>query len=136
MPATALPRSRVSQLYLEPLHEPAFFAFFSRSSAEEPHRNSPMPIGMQVSHTGRNASGHVFCEGGRLSPIEQGGWRTLAPSAKPIWWRWHAASSTTHAWPWHAAATLGGKVVAPPQYWRSQPRGMSELFGDISIGKR
>ena len=38
-------------------------------------------------------------------------------------------------WPWHAAARLGGQVQAPPQYWRSQPRGMG-LFGDARIGQR
>ena len=39
-------------------------------------------------------------------------------------------------WPWHAAAKLGAQVQAPPQYWRSQPRGMSQLFGDVKIGQR
>ena len=39
-------------------------------------------------------------------------------------------------WPWHAAAALGAQVVAPPQYWRSQPRGMSTLFGEARIGQR
>jgi len=31
-------------------------------------------------------------------------------------------------WPWHAAAHLGGKVKAPPQYLRSQPRQHRDLF--------
>lgn len=31
-------------------------------------------------------------------------------------------------WPWHAAAKLGAKVWAPPQYLRSQPRGLKDLF--------
>jgi len=39
-------------------------------------------------------------------------------------------------WPWHAAARLGATVEAPPQYWRSQPRGMNGLFGDVHIGMR
>ena len=39
-------------------------------------------------------------------------------------------------WPWHAAAALGAQVVAPRQYWRSQPRGMAGLFGDVTIGMR
>jgi len=39
-------------------------------------------------------------------------------------------------WPWHAAARLGAQVEAPPQYWRSQPRGMNGLFGDVHIGMR
>jgi 2,4-dienoyl-CoA reductase-like NADH-dependent reductase (Old Yellow Enzyme family) len=39
-------------------------------------------------------------------------------------------------WPWHAAARLGGQVEAPKQYWRSQPRGLSELFGKVRTGQR
>jgi len=31
-------------------------------------------------------------------------------------------------WPWHAAAALGGKVKAPSQYLRSQPRQHRDLF--------
>jgi len=33
-------------------------------------------------------------------------------------------------WPWHAAAALGGKVRAPNQYLRSQPRQFADLFED------
>lgn len=39
-------------------------------------------------------------------------------------------------WPWQAAAELGAQVEVPPQYWRSQPRGMAALFGDVRIGQR
>ncbi|WP_369162705.1 NADH:flavin oxidoreductase/NADH oxidase [Candidatus Thiodiazotropha sp. LNASS1] len=35
-------------------------------------------------------------------------------------------------WPWHAAATLGGQVIAPPQYWRSPPVGTDSLFTGAS----
>ena len=31
-------------------------------------------------------------------------------------------------WPWHAAAALGAHVTAPPQYLRSQPRELKDLF--------
>jgi len=31
-------------------------------------------------------------------------------------------------WPWHAAAELGARVQAPPQFWRSQPREVKDLF--------
>jgi 2,4-dienoyl-CoA reductase-like NADH-dependent reductase (Old Yellow Enzyme family) len=31
-------------------------------------------------------------------------------------------------WPWHAAAKLGAQVDAPPQYLRSQPHGIKNLF--------
>ena len=37
-------------------------------------------------------------------------------------------------WPWHAAARLGDQVLAPPQYWRSQPREHKELFGSMRAG--
>ena len=39
-------------------------------------------------------------------------------------------------WPWHAAATLGAKVRAPKQYWRSQPREFKDLFEGASVGQR
>ncbi len=39
-------------------------------------------------------------------------------------------------WPWHAAAQLGATVEAPPQYWRSQPRGQEKLFGSVASGLR
>ena len=39
-------------------------------------------------------------------------------------------------WPWHAAAKLGGQVSAPPQYLRSQPHGLKDLFAPSSIGQR
>jgi 2,4-dienoyl-CoA reductase-like NADH-dependent reductase (Old Yellow Enzyme family) len=39
-------------------------------------------------------------------------------------------------WPWRAAAELAGEVEAPPQYWRSQPRELKALFGDVRIGMR
>ena len=31
-------------------------------------------------------------------------------------------------WPWQAAAQLGDRVTAPPQYWRSAPSGVKNLF--------
>jgi len=39
-------------------------------------------------------------------------------------------------WPWHAAAQLGAQVRVAKPYWRSQPRGLSTLFGDIKQGGR
>jgi 2,4-dienoyl-CoA reductase-like NADH-dependent reductase (Old Yellow Enzyme family) len=39
-------------------------------------------------------------------------------------------------WPWHAAAKLGAHVKAPPQYWRSQPRALKDLFENASFGAR
>ncbi len=31
-------------------------------------------------------------------------------------------------WPWHAAAALRGKAAAPPQYYRSLPHGVKDIF--------
>jgi 2,4-dienoyl-CoA reductase-like NADH-dependent reductase (Old Yellow Enzyme family) len=39
-------------------------------------------------------------------------------------------------WPWHAAAALGARVVAPHQYWRSQPRQYKDLFENAAFGAR
>jgi 2,4-dienoyl-CoA reductase-like NADH-dependent reductase (Old Yellow Enzyme family) len=39
-------------------------------------------------------------------------------------------------WPWHAAAKLGASVSVPPQYWRSQPRGLTDLFKAAQFGQR
>jgi 2,4-dienoyl-CoA reductase-like NADH-dependent reductase (Old Yellow Enzyme family) len=39
-------------------------------------------------------------------------------------------------WPWHAAAELGAQVAAPPQYWRCQPRGLANLFGEARFKQR
>jgi 2,4-dienoyl-CoA reductase-like NADH-dependent reductase (Old Yellow Enzyme family) len=39
-------------------------------------------------------------------------------------------------WPWHAAAKLGARVVAPEQYWRSQPRDFKDLFENAHFGAR
>ena len=39
-------------------------------------------------------------------------------------------------WPWHAAARLGAQVHVPKQFWRSQPQGLSTLFGGVRIGQR
>ena len=39
-------------------------------------------------------------------------------------------------WPWHAAAELGARVSAPPQYWRCQPRELTDLFENASFGAR
>ncbi len=39
-------------------------------------------------------------------------------------------------WPWHAAAEMGAQVEVPPQYWRSQPRHLKDLFAGASLGQR
>lgn len=39
-------------------------------------------------------------------------------------------------WPWTAAMAIGGQVKAPKQYWRSQPSGFKDLFGETVFGQR
>ena len=39
-------------------------------------------------------------------------------------------------WPWHAAAELGASVDGAPQYWRSQPREVKDLFRNATVGTR
>lgn len=39
-------------------------------------------------------------------------------------------------WPWHAAAELGASVDGAPQYWRSQPREVKDLFCNAVVGTR
>ena len=39
-------------------------------------------------------------------------------------------------WPWHAAARLGTSLKVPPQYWRSQPRELKDLFEGLRFGAR
>jgi 2,4-dienoyl-CoA reductase-like NADH-dependent reductase (Old Yellow Enzyme family) len=39
-------------------------------------------------------------------------------------------------WPWHAAATLGAKIVAPPQYWRAAPRDSPAVIAHAKLGMR
>ena len=39
-------------------------------------------------------------------------------------------------WPWHAAAALGAQIAAPPQYWRSTPQGVRDLFKAAAHGQR
>ena len=39
-------------------------------------------------------------------------------------------------WPWHAAAQLGAQVSVPPQYSRSQPRELKDLFKAAGFAQR
>ena len=41
----------------------------------------PLPVALQLAHAGRKASSHRPWEGGQLIPVDQGGWKALAPSA-------------------------------------------------------
>jgi len=39
-------------------------------------------------------------------------------------------------WAWKAAATLGARIVAPRQYWRSNPPQHQDVFGKVRFGAR
>jgi 2,4-dienoyl-CoA reductase-like NADH-dependent reductase (Old Yellow Enzyme family) len=39
-------------------------------------------------------------------------------------------------WAWRAAATIGGRVHATPQYWRSLPVEAADIFNDTHVGGR
>src|SRR6266403_1940591 len=41
----------------------------------------PMPVALQLAHSGRKGSSRVPWEGGQLIPVDHGGWLPLAPSA-------------------------------------------------------
>ncbi len=45
---------------------------------------SPIPIAVQLAHAGRKASTRVPWEGGQSILPENGGWQTIAPSARPF----------------------------------------------------
>ena len=62
--------------------------------------------------------------------------RPSSPTARPTWWRWRAACCSIRAGPGMRRLSWAQPCDAPPQYWRSQPRGMSGLFGDVRIGMR
>ena len=59
--------------------EEALDRMLDRARAQCP----PIAVGMQLAHAGRKASSSVPWEGGKLIPLDQGGWRPVAPSAIP-----------------------------------------------------
>lgn len=60
--------------------------------------------------------------------IVAGGDADLVSLARAMLWNPH--------WPWQAAAELDADVVAPPQYWRSAPRGAQAVFRNRRDGAR
>ena len=106
------------------------------SGGVSPHQQIPLAPGYQVglAETIRRETGlptiavGLITEPAQAEAIVASGQADLVALARGILYDPH--------WPWHAAAALGAQVSAPPQYWRSQPRGMSTLFGDVRIGQR
>jgi 2,4-dienoyl-CoA reductase-like NADH-dependent reductase (Old Yellow Enzyme family) len=106
------------------------------SGGVSPHQQIPVGPGYQVhlAETIRRESGLLTMAVGLITEPQQAedilvnGQADAVAIARGILYDPH--------WPWHAAAALGAQVQAPKQYWRSQPRGMSQLFGDVHIGMR
>jgi 2,4-dienoyl-CoA reductase-like NADH-dependent reductase (Old Yellow Enzyme family) len=106
------------------------------SGGVSPHQQIPLSPGYQVhlAETIRRESGLPTLAVGLITDPQQAeaivasGQADAVAMARGILYDPH--------WPWHAAAALGAQVQAPKQYWRSQPRGMNQLFGDVHIGMR
>jgi 2,4-dienoyl-CoA reductase-like NADH-dependent reductase (Old Yellow Enzyme family) len=106
------------------------------SGGLSPQQQIPLSPGYQVPFAERirAATGMLTIAVGMITEAEQAeaivasGQADMVALARGILYDPH--------WPWHAAAKLGGQVIAPRQYWRSQPREHKTLFGEISIGQR
>jgi len=78
--------------------------------------------GMPVSTVG------FITEAQQAEAIVAGGDADLVSLGRALLWNPH--------WPWAAAAQLGASVLAPPQYWRSQPQGVRGVFNGWRDGSR
>jgi 2,4-dienoyl-CoA reductase-like NADH-dependent reductase (Old Yellow Enzyme family) len=80
----------------------------------------------------RRASGLLTSAVGLITQAQQaedivsGGSADLVMLARALLWNPH--------WPWQAAAELGASVMAPAQYWRSQPHGVQGVFEERVVG--
>jgi len=59
--------------------EAALATMLARARAQAP----ATPVAMQLAHAGRKASSQVPWDGGKLIPLDAGGWQPVAPSALP-----------------------------------------------------
>jgi 2,4-dienoyl-CoA reductase-like NADH-dependent reductase (Old Yellow Enzyme family) len=106
------------------------------SGGVSPQQQIPLGPDYQVpmAHTLRQASGlptiavGLITDPAQAEAIVRDGRADLVALARGMLYDPH--------WPWHAAARLGAQVDAPPQYWRSQPRGLPDLFRDAKMGQR
>lgn len=125
-----------SQAFGEALRDRACSFIHVSSGGISPAQRIPLGPGYQVAlaEAVRSASGlptiavGLITEPAQAEAIIAEGRADLVGIARAILFEPH--------WPWRAAAELGAQVVAPPQYWRSQPRGLGKLFGDVHIGQR
>jgi 2,4-dienoyl-CoA reductase-like NADH-dependent reductase (Old Yellow Enzyme family) len=106
------------------------------SGGVSPAQQIPLGPGYQVEFAGaiRRATGAttiavgLITEPAQAASILAAGDADLVAMARAFLW--------DPRWPWHAAAALGASVTAPRQYFRSAPRGASNVFAGARIGQR
>ena len=106
------------------------------SGGVSPLQKIPLGPGYQIpfARAVREATGIVTMGVGLITEAQQAeeivatGEADLVALARALLW--------DPRWPWHAAAALGAQVQAPPQYWRSEPRGIGKVFAGAQIGQR
>jgi 2,4-dienoyl-CoA reductase-like NADH-dependent reductase (Old Yellow Enzyme family) len=106
------------------------------SGGVSPAQQIPLGPGYQVEFAGaiRRATGAttiavgLITEPAQAASILAAGDADLVAMARAFLW--------DPRWAWHAAAALGAAVTVPPQYFRSAPRGASNVFAGARIGQR
>jgi 2,4-dienoyl-CoA reductase-like NADH-dependent reductase (Old Yellow Enzyme family) len=106
------------------------------SGGVSPAQQIPLGPGYQVEFAGaiRRATGAttiavgLITEPAQAASILAAGDADLVAMARAFLW--------DPRWAWHAAAALGASVTAPRQYFRSAPRGASNVFAGARIGQR
>lgn len=100
------------------------------SGGLSPHQQIPVGPGYQVhlAERIRRETGLPTIAVGLITEAEQA--ETIVASGQADMVALARGMLYDPRWPWHAAARLGATVDAPPQYWRCQPRGLKQLFGN------
>ncbi|MES1981915.1 MAG: NADH:flavin oxidoreductase/NADH oxidase [Pseudomonadota bacterium] len=99
------------------------------SGGVSPQQQIPITPGYQVAFAERirHATGLLTIAVGLITEADQA--ETIIASGQADMVALARGMLYDPRWPWHAAARLGGQVIAPRQYWRSQPREHKTLFG-------
>jgi 2,4-dienoyl-CoA reductase-like NADH-dependent reductase (Old Yellow Enzyme family) len=106
------------------------------SGGVSPAQQIPFAPGYQVEFAGaiRRATGAttiavgLITEPAQAASILAAGDADMVAMARAFLW--------DSRWAWHAAAVLGSAVTVPRQYFRSAPRGASDVFAGARIGQR
>jgi 2,4-dienoyl-CoA reductase-like NADH-dependent reductase (Old Yellow Enzyme family) len=122
--------------YSRQLHQRGADWVAASSGGLSPLQNIPTAPGYQVpfAQAVKEAAGvntmavGLITEAHQADEIVAGGKAHLVALARAMLYDPH--------WPWHAAAQLHATVAAPPQYWRSQPQGLKNLFAEGAAGQR